>query len=32
MGLQTVTNCRVCHGDVDLVDQLTSRLPGEGAE
>jgi hypothetical protein len=30
MGLQTESNCTVCHGDVDLVGETTSLLPGEG--
>jgi hypothetical protein len=31
MGLQAASNCSACHGDINLVDELTSRLPSEGA-
>jgi hypothetical protein len=32
MGLQAVSNCTVCHGDIDLIDETTSRPSGEGTD
>jgi len=32
MGLQVASNCANCHGDINLFDGMTSRLPGEGAD
>jgi hypothetical protein len=32
MGLQAVSNCTICHGDINLIYGITSPVPGEGAD
>jgi hypothetical protein len=32
MELQAASNCTICHGDINLFAEMTSRLQGEGAD